>query len=246
MTRRFLWLFAALAPLLLGGTCSAQAIKLPATLQVDTPGLVIVRATELDADDVRFFAVGKPALQTFPPDVLQAKTGVFVGITTQPGTYKIGAVCAKTVNGKAVISQPVFCTITVGTPTPVPPGPNPPGPNPPGPAPIPDAGLHVLLIYDSAKLTGLPAKQLEVLEGDQVRQYLNGKCAQVGGKADWGIWPDGGDASAYPSAPLRAMYARKRSQAPWVVISKDGQAGFEGPLPADVPSMMALLQKYGG
>jgi len=123
-----------------------------------------------------------------------------------------------------------------------------PGPGP-GPAPVPGAGLHVLIVYDSAKQSSMPAAQLSIISSTapgSVRDYMTKKCAQVAGKADWAIWPDGGDASSYPSAPLKAMYGRPRQQLPWLVISKDGSSGYEGPLPADPAATLAILQKYGG
>lgn len=110
----------------------AQSITVPATIQVDQPGLVVIRATAIDADDVRWWPASHPALQTFPPDVLVVKHGVFVALAMQPGTYKVGVVTAKTVGGKAVLSNPAYCTITVGAP---------------GPGPGPDLAVTVQKAY---------------------------------------------------------------------------------------------------
>lgn len=118
-----LWLFLLATP------AFSQSITVPEKVQVDTPGLIVIRATNLDADDVKWWSVGS-GIQTFPPDVVVPKAGVYLGLALQPGTYKVGVVCAKVVNGKAVMSLPQYVVVTVGTPTPPIP-PTPPAPTDP-------------------------------------------------------------------------------------------------------------------
>src|SRR4051794_18249886 len=74
-------LLAALLSLMAIRPLAAQSIEVPSEVKVDMPGLVVVRATKMDADDVRWYPVGSPKLQTFPSDVLAVKPGTFVGIT---------------------------------------------------------------------------------------------------------------------------------------------------------------------
>jgi hypothetical protein len=126
---------AALTLLLLASAPAwCQSITVPATVKVEETGLVVIRATEIDADDVHWYALTK-GIQTFPADVVQAKPGVFMGIAMKEGTYKIGVVAAKDIGGKAKIGVPQVVTVVVGSGTPTPPVPVPPGPVPPNPTP---------------------------------------------------------------------------------------------------------------
>lgn len=117
----------------LAGPVAAQSITIPTTVQVDAPGLIVIRATAIDADDARFYPLS-PGIQTFPPDVIPPNPKVFLGLALAPGTYKIGVVPAKDVGGKAKIGDAQVCVVTVGTPTP------PTPPVPPAP-PTPPAAL---------------------------------------------------------------------------------------------------------
>jgi hypothetical protein len=123
---------------------------------------------------------------------------------------------------------------------PAPPGPNPPGPNPPGPT----TGLRVLILYESADASKIPLKQNSILYGAEVRKWLQSNCTDSPDKThkEWGIFDKDDDISAY-SPKLQEMKNRPRASLPWLVIAGDSGVVFEGPLPADVPAMMSLLQK---
>lgn len=137
-------------------------------------------------------------------------------------------------------------SITVGTPTPPPPDPGPgPGPGPPpSPAPIPVAGFRVLMVYESADLSKMPAAQQVILYSKPVRDYLNAKCIMGPDNKthDWRIWDRDSDTSN-ESALWQAAMKRPRASVPWIIIS-DGKKGYEGPLPATVDETLALLKKY--
>jgi len=258
---------AALVLLLaLAGPCRGQTVELPAqlTIQFGTQGKITAKTDGASvawiAPDYVTTADGTrvPALSVTDGSFFGGDSKRALVSGTFSGKYRLYAVSAK---GDKV-SEPAVCVVTVvGLPPPTPgpgpgptpptpgpgPGPTPPTPGPgPGPAPIPDAGLHILITYDPATETALPKEQQSILFGAVPRQYMNAKCAQVAGKPDWGIWPTGADASAYPSAPLKALYARPRQSVPWVAISSGGSAGFEGPLPKTLDEFMKLLQKFGG
>ena len=239
---------AALLSLFLPGRLAAQSITLPDKVQIDTPGLVVIRATNLDADDVRWFATN--GLQTFPPDVLKPQPGVFCGFALQPGTYKIGALAAKAVGGKAVMSLPSYCTVTVGTPAP---GPT-PGPGPqPGPGPFDTsgpsgkiAGTYVLMVFDDATKNALPKDQQPILFGTVMRQYLNATCG-LGPDSKthtFRIWEDKQNPEGDDPPWLKAM-ARPRKSLPWLVVQGPG-GWFEGPLPADVAATQAIISRCAG
>lgn len=137
----------ALTLLLLPSLALSQTVTAPDKVTVETPGLVVIRATSFDADDLHWYAVG-PGLQTFPPDVVPPKLGVFLGFAMREGTYKLGVIPAKDVNGKAKIGMPVYVTVVVGGGGP----PTPPDPPKP-PVPPPTDPLAAALSAAYAKET---------------------------------------------------------------------------------------------
>ena len=126
---------------------------------------------------------------------------------------------------------------------PIPPGPIPPGPTP---APIPAAGLHVLIVEESAERGKLPINQQSIILGATVRDYLDTHCAvEADGKTHgYRIW-DKDVATNNESQLWQDAMKRQRSSVPWVVIS-NGREGYEGPLPKSVDEMMTLLRRFGG
>lgn len=143
------------------------------------------------------------------------------------------------------VERASFSFTVEGAPAPQPPGPVPPGPEPKPPTPTPTAkGLHVLILYESADATKLPAAQQGLLYGKAVRDWLNQNCSPWGGIKDWGIFDKDADLSGY-SPTLKAMQSRPRTSLPWVVIAGDGPVVlYEGPLPANAADMLKLLEKY--
>lgn len=106
--------------LILASLSQAQSITIPATVQVNQcPGLVVVRASVIDADDVYWYVVSG-SIQSFPADVVQPKLGTYCGFVAQPGTYVIGVIPAKAISGRAVIGTPQMVTVTVTGPSPAP------------------------------------------------------------------------------------------------------------------------------
>jgi hypothetical protein len=144
------------------------------------------------------------------------------------------------------VERATFSFTVEGAPAPQPPGPG-PGPVPPGPEPkppTPTKGLHVLILYESADATKLPAAQQGILYGKATRDWLNQNCSPWGGIKDWGIFDKDSDLGSY-SPTLKALQLRPRASLPWVAIASDGPVVlYEGPLPADAASMLALLNKY--
>jgi hypothetical protein len=155
-------------------------------------------------------------------------------------------VCAYNARGD-VASLISTCVVTVEGPQPTPgptPGPTPPGP-PPGPAPGPVANLRVLVVYDTATVTKLPAGQQSVLYAKAVRDALDAATpAGADGKTHaWRMWDAGTDASG-EGGDWAALLKRPHTALPWVIFAGDAGVAYEGPLPATVPDMLALIQKY--
>lgn len=120
-----------------------------------------------------------------------------------------------------------------------PPGPSPVDPPVPddGKAPIPESGLHVLIVYESGDLSKLPSKQVAILTATALRSYVadrHGEFRAFDKDADL----------ANVDPKWRKAMERKRSQLPWLIVS-NGKTGFEGPLPSSVGDMMDLLKRYG-
>jgi hypothetical protein len=180
--------------------------------------------------------------------------------TGPAGTYKVKLRLITITNGAPKVDT-ARATVVIGDPPPpVPPGPTPPGPTPPGPtppgptppgpnpptppAPIPEAGLRVLIVYESAELSKLPPAQTNCLYAKNVRDFLNANCATgADGKTrEWRIWDKDVDA-AQESAVWQSAMKRPRASVPWVLVS-NGKTGYEGPLPADPEALLTLLKKY--
>ena len=130
--------------------------------------------------------------------------------------------------------------VVVGQPVPPPE----PTPTPPQPTPIPGDGFRVLIVRETKDLSNLPASQVAIFSAREVREYLGTKCVLEGNQRAFRIWDQDTDVSREAQHWQDAM-KRKRDSLPWLLVT-NGKEGYEGPLPKDVPEMMALLKKYGG
>lgn len=233
----------------------------PVTIKGET-SVKAYRLVKLQADDVP----PKAGIlwRVYPPlGVDRANTSKgHLQFVAPPGEYSVSLVVI-TVNDKGETSaDEVSTTVTISAPippTPVPPGPQPPvppgpGPQPPvppqpppSPAPIPANGLHVLIVYESAQATEMPAAQQAILYSARVRDHLNTVCVPGpdGRTKQWRIYDKDIDVSAENKVWQDAMN-RERKSVPWVVISNHPKGGYEGPLPANVNEFFDLLKKYGG
>lgn len=133
-------------------------------------------------------------------------------------------------------------SVVVGDPSP--PAPVPPSPKPPAPVPIPGSGFRVLIIRETKELSTLPPAQVAIFSAREVREYLTSHCVLEGNQRAFRIWDQDTDVSREDKHWQEAM-KRKRDSLPWLLVT-NGKEGYEGPLPKDVPEMMALLKKYGG
>jgi hypothetical protein len=172
--------------------------------------------------------------------------------TGPPGTYKVKLRAIRVKDGKTGI-ETVRATVVIGEPGPPTP-PTPPDPPvppvpptpPPSPAPIPVAGFRVLMVYETAEVSKLPAAQQQVLYSKTVRDYLNSKCVPGPDNKtkEYRIYDKDVDLTAEAKLWQEAM-KRPRTSVPWLIVS-DGKTGYEGPLPANVEDAMTLLKKFGG
>lgn len=166
--------------------------------------------------------------------------------TGPPGAYTVSATAGRLDKDSNLILEDAEFTVTIGdAPPPVPPPGPPPPPTPlPEPAPIPVAGFRVLIVYETADLSRMPAAQSAIIYSKSVRDFLNAKCV-VGPDSktkEFRIYDKDVDASGESKIWQDAM-KRPRTSVPWLIVS-DGTQGYEGPLPADVDATLAILRKY--
>jgi hypothetical protein len=232
--------------LVLTGVSYGADLTLPPNVAGDPGDFITIKATTLGTV-VKWVTIDK-GLKLFPTDLLKdSKTAIVTG--QNPGVYRILAYTSDS-NGP---SDPVITTITInGTPTPTP-GPTPP----PNPNPLPFTakkpanvfqagnGFRVLVVYDTATITSLPAKQQDVIFGGTIRDYLNKTCVKgPDGTPDWRMWDQSIDGVSESEMWAKVM-KRPRKSLPWLIVC-NGVTAYEGPLPADANDMLTLLKKYGG
>ena len=228
--------------LFLAASARGQTITLPAEVKGEPGAFLSVPATT-DGKVVRWVAMDA-GLNLFPVELLKdSKTAVVIGAK---GRYRL---LAYTAVGD-VPSSPAICTVIIGEAPPVPPGPTPPDPKPPGPtpdpAPIPTAGFRFLIVEETAERSKLPADQREIIGSTVLRLALNAACAKGpdGKSPEWRIIDKDAPMAAESKVWQDAM-ARPRKSLPWLIVS-NGTTGFEGPLPATVNEVLAIVEKYKG
>lgn len=224
--------------LLLASGVWGQQVKLPAEARGEVGSFIKVPA-DTEGKEVRWYSPDK-GLQVFPVELLKDSKTAVVTATT-PGRYRLVAWTAK----GDVPSDPAICVVIVGDAPPIPPVPPDPGPKPPDPpGPSPISGKRVLILYESADATKMPAKQQDIIFGRAVRDYLNAAC-EVGpdGKTkDWRIW-DKDVATDGEAQVWKDAMKRERKSIPWLIVGGKG-GGYEGPLPATTEEFLALVKKH--
>ena len=106
-------------------------------------------------------------------------------------------------------------------------------------APITDLGNRCLIVYESADVAKMSAKQQVIITGSRVRKYLDMACVKDGWRiVDADTEFTGGDDVIWVEA-MRLP----RDGGPWLICST-GKKGFSGPLPDDIDSVIDLLSTY--
>lgn len=250
-----------LALCLVAAACSAGEIHLPKMPDPPPQPMPAEITYNLNSGDYLFFGADQPTLVRVSPAGLVEFEESEPGIhhwkvngakqkykTAHPHTYQFEAVGKGTAtveffwaDGGAVKTRRVVIECNGARPPPPKPDPK---PDPKDDAPIPAAGLHVLVVFESgAQHT---AAQNTIFYGKRVRDWLDTNCvAGPDGKTrQYRIWDQ--DTDGYSDSKLWGdAMKRKRTALPWVIVS-NGVTGFEGPLPADADSFLELVKKYGG
>ena len=209
----------------------AKPLSLPDTVQV-TVGGAFVKIKAEGPSAIHWYWQANDGIQ-----IDKHADTVYVS-ATKPGTYWIVAYTVKgsTIDGFAA------CMVTTNTaPIPPPPGPTPPTPTP---SPISVPGMRVLIVYDEMARDKLTSAQRAILGGVAIRDFLDAKCV-VGPDnktKEWRMW-DAGVVTTNAEKVWQDMFARPRASVPWVVVSNYPKGGYEGPLPANVDELKAIITK---
>jgi len=113
-----------------------------------------------------------------------------------------------------------------------------PQPLPDNVAPIPEPGLNILIVEETADRLKLPEGQRDIITGTEWRTRWMAKGGEVRMR-------DPSDTHPNDAAKWNRAMERPRAGLPWVIIS-NGTTGYEGPLPASLAEWDALLARYGG
>ena len=106
-------------------------------------------------------------------------------------------------------------------------------------APITDMGNRCLIVYDSADVAKMTAKQQVIITGSRLRKYMDMACIKDGWRIiDSDTEFTGGDDVIWVEA-MRLP----RDGGPWLICST-GKKGFSGSLPDDIDSVIDLLATY--
>ena len=236
------YLLGLVAGLILVGVASAE-IKITGETKVAPHRLVKLEATGAQPKAGLIWRVS--------PSKAVDKASTAKGhlqFTAPPGEYAVTLLAVRLSAAGETEVEEAEATVVIGEPKPPEPGPG-PGPKPPDPpkpgdTPIPGPGLKVLIIYESAELSKMPATQQSILFARQLRDHLQAKCV-VGPDnktKEWRIYDKDVDTSAESKRWQDAM-KRPRKSVPWIVIGGEA-SGYEGPLPATVSETLELLKKY--
>lgn len=227
------YVLAALAATLLAHVASAE-LKITGDTKVAPYKLVRLSAEGLDAKAGVIWRVS-------PNKEVSKASGLTRGkleFVAPPGEYTVDVLAVRLSADGGTVIEEAQASVTIGEPGPDP-GPG-PGPTPPAPQ-----GFRVLVVYETSQT--MPQAQANILYSQEVRDYLQGKCAAGpdGKTREWRVWDKDVDASAEGKFWQDALKVA-RTSVPWIQIYAGGKLVHSAALPADVPSALALLKKYGG
>lgn len=160
----------------------------------------------------------------------------------EPGLFQL------TAHGGSIYSK-VWFQIKSGTDPP--PGPPTPGPGPDDQAVV--GKLWVVIVKDGARVSQLPASQMQVLLSTTLRDYCATHCLKgTDGKTpEFKVYDRDTDVSQQSPAIQKAFktavedLARSGTTAPWLTVS-NGKTGYSGPLPLTETAVIEKLKVYGG
>lgn len=112
-----------------------------------------------------------------------------------------------------------------------------PEPTPDDKAPFPADGLHVLIVYESAKVGDLTADQRAIILGTDVRGALDSAVPKR-----YRIYDQDADLQ-YVAPVWKDAMAVPRTSLPWVAIS-NGRTGYTGPLDMTAAEFRTMLEDY--
>lgn len=227
-------------------------------LRIKAGGFFVLRPNgTADGKGVVWFVHPKPARkEVFKTKLLD---GTIVPIFVFSGSESEYAVTMVVVAGEDT-TQFEATAIVEGVVPPVPPVPPippvpPVPPTPVDPSPFPDAGLRVLIVYETSEQGKYPPGQMSAIYSKVVRDYLDSKCVKVAGDSEYRIYDRNVDANKESKVWQDAMAKFKRDNqildlngkpkavTPWLYVG-NGKTGYDGPLPATADELLSIVKKY--
>lgn len=110
------------------------------------------------------------------------------------------------------------------------------------PSPIKAAGLHILIVEETADRGKLPVSQVTQIAGLKLLLWAKEHCKDVDGQPAIRRW-DKDIPLEFESKVWRDAMARPRESLPWLLVG-DGKMGFEGPLPLKIEDTLKILEGF--
>lgn len=158
------------------------------------------------------------------------------------GTTELILVPVGVLDAKEIVRQVLTVSGLGPNPPPAPDPDDPVVPDPPGP--VTPAKLQIVIIEDPALRGSLPASQIAVMDGSEVRDYTKTHCVLTDGHPDFRKLSFRQDVSGQPDW-IKNAFAQPRPSMPFLVVMTPSKI-VAGPLPATVDETMTLLKSYGG
>lgn len=104
--------------------------------------------------------------------------------------------------------------------------------------------LQVVIIEDPAERANIPASQIAIMDGAELRDYCKTHCTITDGTPDKRVLSVRQDISGQPEW-VKQAFAEPRTSVPLLVILTPTKK-ISGPLPKTIEETMTEIKKYGG
>lgn len=226
-------------------------------ITAETEDLVILDASKSTGNFYKWVLDTKPlvvieSIKDGPVSVLAGLNSKKLAFSTRnPGDYRF-ILIVSSIENNSVNTSISEHTVKITGNGPIPPIPVPPTPIPVPPTPVnppinPD-GFTVLFIYEEDGTT-LTEKQLQIVNSNEIDNYLNTKTVTNNRVPAWRKWDnDFGENTEFPTDMWKKLYLKGKTvlgEKDGIIINTAKEVVVE-PLPPNVEETLKLLKKYGG